>query len=544
MLYALLLALPLVQEPQAGEAEAPPRLVADDLRTAADVVGLDLTEEEAELALREVLSNLESFARLRANPLENSVAPVLSFSPTLEAIAARHPRARRLVPVARALPRAERPADLEQLCYADIPTLASLIRSRQVSCLELTEMYLARLERLDAQLHCVISLLGDRARAQAMELDGELAEGNWRGILHGIPWGAKDLLAVEGTRTTWGARPYEEQVIDTTAAVVERLDEAGAVLIAKLTLGALAMGDVWYGETTRNPWNPEQGSSGSSAGPASAVGAGCVAFAIGSETCGSILSPSARCGVSSLRPTFGRVSRRGAMALSWSMDKLGPMCRSLDDAAIVTAVVAGRDPLDEETVDRPFSDPGPADVSGLRVGFVEGSFGDEQAELELLASLEGLGSELVAVELPVPAAGELFFVLSAEAAAAFDELTRSGRDDELVRQGRGAWPNLLRSSRLVPAVEYIQANRARRALIEQVEQLFDRVDVLVHPTGDHVVTLNLTGHPSACAPWTMRENGTPRSVAFTAGLYQDATLLALASAWQRAGDYHLVHPDL
>ena len=315
-------------------------------------------------------------------------------------------------------------------------------------------------------------------------------------------------------------------------------------LIAKLTLGALAMGDVWYGETTRNHWNPEQGSSGSSAGPASAVGAGCVAFAIGSETCGSILSPSARCGVSSLRPTFGRVSRRGAMALSWSMDKLGPMCRSLDDAAIVTAVVAGRDPLDEETVDRPFSDPGPADVSGLRVGFVEGSFGDEQAELELLASLEGLGCELVAVELPVPAAGELFFVLSAEAAAAFDELTRSGRDDELVRQGRGAWPNLLRSSRLVPAVEYIQANRARRLLIEEVERLFDEVDVVVHPTREHLVTLNLSGHPSVCAPWTLREDGTPRSVAFSAALYEDARLLALASAWQRAGDHHRVHPDL
>ena len=544
MLHALLLALSLVQTPQETPAEARPRLAPQDLRVAADVVGLELTEAEAELALRDVLENLGSFQRLRARGIDNSVAPVLSFSPTLLAAAARHPRERNLRPVARSLPQPLRPARLEDLAYADIPTLAALIRSRRLSCLELTEMFLARLERLDPKLLCVVTLLPERARAQATALDAELAEGDWRGILHGIPWGAKDLLAVQGAPTTWGAEPYREQVLGLDAAVVERLDQAGAVLIAKLSLGALAMGDVWYGGTTKNPWNLEQGSSGSSAGPAAAVAAGCVAFAIGSETCGSILSPASRCGVSALRPTFGRVSRRGAMALSWSMGKLGPLCRSLDDAAIVMAAIAGRDPLDEETVDRSFSDPGPAEVKGLRVGFVERSFGDEQGELELLASLEALGCELAPVQVPGASAHDLFFVLSAEAAAAFDELTRSGRDDELARQGADAWPNIFRASRLIPAVEYIQANRARRVLIEEVERLFDEIDVLVHPAREHLVAFNLTGHPSACAPWKLREDGTPRSVAFSAALYEDARLLALASAWQRAGDFHRVHPDL
>jgi len=544
MLTALLLALTPVQQSQSAQAQPPEKHNSLELRTAAGVIGLDLTEEEAELALRDVVENLESFRRLRGLALDNTVAPVLSFSPTLLSISAHHPRAGALRGVARSLPGPKRPDKLDDLAYADIPTLAALIRSKQVSCLELTEMFLARLERVDAKLACVVSLLPERARLQAMALDGELAEDDWRGLLHGIPWGAKDLLAVKGAPTTWGAEPYREQVLESDAAVVERLDQAGAVLIAKLSLGALAMGDVWYGGTTKNPWKLEQGSSGSSAGPAAAVAAGGVAFAIGSETCGSILSPASRCGASALRPTFGRVSRRGAMALSWSMDKLGPLCRTLDDAAIVLGAISGPDPLDEESVARAYSDPGPAEVRGLRVGFVEQSFGGEADELELLASLEQLGCELVPVQVPDAGAGDLFFVLSAEAAAAFDELTRSGRDDLLGRQGADAWPNIFRASRLIPAVEYIQANRARRALIEQVETLFDGIDVLVHPAREHLVAFNLSGHPSACAPWKLRDDGTPRSVAFSAGLFQEARLLAVALAWQRAGNYHQVHPDL
>jgi Asp-tRNA(Asn)/Glu-tRNA(Gln) amidotransferase A subunit family amidase len=544
MLHALLLAFALTQETQPAPSPQAEQHTAQELRTAGGVIGVELTEEEAQLALRDVVENLESYRRLRGVALDNSVAPVLTFSPTLQWIAARHPRASPFHGAARSLPGPKRPERLEELAYADIPTLAALIRSKQVSCLELTEMYLARLQRLDSKLACVVTLLPDRARQQAMALDGELAEGDWRGLLHGIPWGAKDLLAVKGAPTTWGAEPYRDQVLDVDATVVELLDQAGAVLLAKLSLGALAMGDVWYGGTTKNPWKTDQGSSGSSAGPAAAVAAGCVAFAIGSETCGSILSPASRCGASALRPTFGRVSRHGAMALSWSMDKLGPLCRTLDDTAIVLSAIAGPDPADEETVTRAFSDPGPAEVRGLRVGYVEKSFGGDEDEVELLTSLEQLGCELVPVEVPTAGAGDLFFVLSAEAAAAFDELTRTGRDDLLGRQTADAWPNIFRASRLIPAVEYIQANRARRALIEQVEGLFDTIDVLVHPTREHLVAFNLTGHPSACAPWKLREDGTPRSVAFTAGLYQESRLLAVASAWQRAGNYHKVHPDL
>lgn len=549
MTIATCLALALagaITLPQSQPA-SPEAIRAEDVQRAGRMLGLEFDGEEIALMLGGLAEQRADFEVLRAEEVANSLAPVLSFTPTLEALARRGGAPRLLGPDAARpieLPEVRRPEDLESLRYADIATLAALIRSREVSCLELAELHLARLERLDSELHCVVTLLPERARAQARALDEELARGEWRGPLHGIPWGAKDLLAVAGAPTTWGATPYREQVLAADAAVVERLDAAGAVLVAKLTLGALAWGDVWFGGTTRNPWKPEQGSSGSSAGPASATAAGGVVFAIGSETCGSILSPSARCGNSSLRPTFGRVSRHGAMALSWSMDKLGPMCRSLQDAGIVYAAIAGADARDEETTTRPAFDPGPASVGDLRVGFVEGSFGGEADEAELLRSLEALGCDLIPVEMPETPANAMFFVLSVEAACAFDELTRSGRDDELVRQVEQAWPNVFRTARFVPAVEYLRANRVRRDLIAEIEGLFGEVDVLVHPTQAHLVALNLSGHPSVCAPWTLREDGTPRSVAFSAGLYQEEGLLALAGAWQRSGDHHRVHPAL
>ena len=538
LIPTLALALVLQEPPE------PESLSAEDLRAAGRVAGLELTDAELELMLAGVRRNLASYERMRAAELDNGVAPMTGFSASLDAVAAHLPRNHDLKAVERGLPEVERPADLEELAYADIPTLASLIRSRKVSCVELTQMYLARLERLDDQLECVITLTEERALAQAKALDAELAEGKWRGMLHGIPWGAKDLLATEGYRTTWGAKPFEDQIIPYDATVVERLDAAGAVLVAKLTLGALAWGDVWYDGRTRNPWNLDQGSSGSSAGPASATAAGCVAFSIGSETCGSIVSPSARCGNSSLRPTYGRVSRHGAMALSWSMDKLGPICRSVGDAAIVFAAIEGPDPRDDHLIARDFTDLGPADVTGLRVGFVPGTLGDEDAELERLASLEGVGLVPVPVELPTGPAQELFFVLSVEAAAAFDDLTRDGRDEQLVRQVEQAWPNVFRQSRLVPAVEYLRANRLRRRLTLDWVELLDSVDVLVHPSSAHLVALNLTGHPSVVVPTELRENGTPRSLCFTGQLFEEDRLLAVAEAWQRSTGFHLVHPDL
>jgi Asp-tRNA(Asn)/Glu-tRNA(Gln) amidotransferase A subunit family amidase len=405
-------------------------------------------------------------------------------------------------------------------------------------------MYLARLARLDAQLECVVTLLPVRARARAMELDRELERGELRGPLHGIPYGAKDLLAARGATTTWGAAPYAEQVLDEDAAVIERLEQAGAVLIAKLSLGELAWGDVWFGGRTNNPWNPAQGSSGSSAGPAAATAAGGVAFAIGSETYGSIVSPSVVCGCSSLRPTFGTVSRRGAMALSWTMDKLGPICRSMTDAALVMHAIAGPDALDDQCLDRPFRDLGALDVAGLRAGFPAGSFASE-AGRAFQDSLRALGVELVEVALPELPVDELILILTVEAAAAFDQLTLGNRDAELVRQVRHAWPNTLREARLIPAVEYVNANRIRRLLAVEWEALFAEIDVLVHES-QHAVVLaatNLTGHPTAVVPTAVVE-GQPGSVSFTGALFDDARLVAIAEAWQRATDHHLEHPDL
>jgi Asp-tRNA(Asn)/Glu-tRNA(Gln) amidotransferase A subunit family amidase len=541
MLSTLCLCLALaLQTPQESK---PLPLDSGEVHTAGRVAGLDFTEAELALMLRGVCDHLAAFEGLNQVPLENSVAPVVAFTPLVPGIALRKET---LAAVPRLLPVVDRPSQLEDLAFADIPTLASLIRTRKVSCAELTEMYLARLERLDPQLLCVVTLCKERARAQAKALDEELAAGHWRGPLHGIPWGAKDLIATKGIRTTWGSKIFAEQVPTEDAEVVQRLDRAGAVLIAKLSLGELAWGDVWFGGTTKNPWNPAEGSSGSSAGPASATAAGCVAFAIGSETCGSIVSPSARCGCSALRPTFGRVSRRGAMALAWSMDKLGPLCRSAGDAALVFAAIQGRDPLDESTVEQPFADLGPVAVKGLKAGYVPGSWRNEAREKEVLDSLRAIGLEPVAIELPHYPLESLMMVLSAEAATAFDELTRSGRDEAMVRQVEQAWPNVFRQARLIPAVEYLRANRVRRLLMLDLDRVLAHVDVAVHPsTGDEwLEMLNLTGQPTVCVPAGKTENGRLRSLSFTGHLYEEARLLAVAEAWQRSTGFHLEHPSL
>ena len=548
-----------LQNTPAPRSDAPPaapdeqQAELEALRSAAALIGLEYTDAELRQVAPSVKEQLASYRRLWKLTLDNSEAPALSFSPLLPGIApviwqspdpVAPPHGAELrVPD----PAPQRPADLLELAWADIPTLAALIRSRKVTCVELAELSLARLEALDGTLHCVVELTRTRALAQARALDQELAEGHWRGPLHGIPWGAKDLFAVRGTRTTWGAAPFEDQRIERDAAVVKRLDEAGAVLVAKLTLGALAQGDVWFGGKTRNPWKPEQGSSGSSAGPASAVAAGCVPFAIGSETLGSIVSPSARCGNSSLRPTFGRVSRDGAMALSWSMDKLGPLCRSVEDAALVFAAIQGPDGRDPTVREFPFALPAEVDLDGWRVGYLPGAFEERPELADVLPQLEDLGVELVPIELPreIPVR-PLIVMLSAEAAASFDELTRDGRDDELVEQGPNAWPNSFRAARFVPAVEYIRADRLRRRLMLQMHDALADVDLYVHPPfGDGSLSItNLTGQPTVIAPAGFREDGTPFSICFTGKLYDEARLLAAARAWQLATGHHLRHPDL
>jgi Asp-tRNA(Asn)/Glu-tRNA(Gln) amidotransferase A subunit family amidase len=457
-----------------------------------------------------------------------------------------------------------RPADDDALAFLTAAELGALIHSRQISSEELTTFYLERLRRYDPQLHCVITLTEERALAAARRADRELGKGKWRGPLHGVPWGAKDLLSVKGYPTTWGAKPYLDQVIDEDATVVSRLDEAGAVLVAKLTLGALAWGDVWFGGTTRNPWNTEQGSSGSSAGPASATAAGLVGFSVGSETWGSIVSPSTRCGVSGLRPTFGRVSRHGAMALSWSMDKLGPICRSVEDCGLVMEAIHGADGLDPTAVDRPYAWGTKLDLSALRFGYLRSDFerelefgdGDDEAarqraqewrrfDLESLETIRSLGMELVPLQLPDIPVGALSFILSAEAGAAFDELTRSGRDDELVRQIENAWPNVFRQSRTIPAVEYIQANRVRTVLMRKMEELLAGLDGWLAPSiaGDNLLLTNLTGHPSVVLPNGFCSDGTPTSFAVNGRLFGETEILAVAHSYQSATGFHLRRPE-
>ncbi len=527
-----------------------PRITKELLDEAEQIAGLQFTDEERELMLEGLNDQLESFEALRKVELPNDVPPALYFNPVPAGMTVevrRRPRRMSRGGMQR------RPANLEEVAFWPVTRLARLIESRQVTSVELTRMYLARLGRYGPKLECVISLTEDLALEQARRADAEIAAGRYRGPLHGIPWGAKDLLAVRGHPTTWGAMPFKDQVIEENATVVTRLEEAGAVLVAKLTLGALAWGDVWYGGMTRNPWNYEQGSSGSSAGSASATAAGLVGFAIGSETWGSIVSPCTRCGATGLRPTFGWVSRAGAMALSWSMDKLGPICRSVEDCALVFEAIYGPDGRDLAVRDVPFTWDAELDVARLRVGFLKSAFEEEREDIAwkgfdeaTLAKLAELGIDLVPIELPDVPIEAMSFVLGAEASAAFDELTRSNRDDLMVRQVRDAWPNVFRQSRLIPAVEYLQANRVRTLAMLAMQERMSQVDVYVAPSfgGNNLLLTNLTGHPCVVLPNGFREEGTPTSISFLGKLYGDAEVLALAKRFQDATDFHQRQPAL
>lgn len=535
------LAFVLFQEEKKDEAAA---FGSMEVGIAAEVLGAHFGEQELELMLPDVLERLAEFERLRAVPLANEVAPALLFVPQRAAFEDAR-RVTRTLPKYHAQP-GQRPADLEELAFAPIGVLSELVHERSVSCLELAELFLARLERLDAQLHCVVTLTRERALERARLLDDELAQGKYRGPLHGLPWVAKDLLAVEGYPTTWGSEPFRAQAFEYDAAVIEKLDAAGAVLIAKVSLGELAWGDVWFGGKTRNPWKLDEGSSGSSAGTASAVAAGCAVFGIGSETYGSIVSPSSVCGNSSLRPTFGRVSRFGAMTLCWSLDKLGPICRSADDAGVVFAAIVGADPRDPATVPVPFeSAAGP--VRGWKVGVPQGVFEGNDARCKgVLDELRALGVELVELELPRYPVDEMMIVLTAEAGAAFDEFSRGTDDERMERQERFAWPNTFRHAQLIPAVDYIRANRLRTLLIRDLEAALSGVRAIVHPSfaGNLLGMTNLSGHPTFVAPCGFDEQGRPFSVSFTGKLFGDAEVLALAQAWQAVTEHEDRHPKL
>jgi len=527
-----------------------PEITKEMLRDAERLAGLEFTEDERELMVDGLNGYLQKYRKLRDVPLDNSVAPAVQFNPVVPGMSIEKRAGRPRMSRGR---RRKIPSDLEELAFWPVTDLARLIRSRKVSSTEITRMYLGRLKRYNPKLKCVVTLTEELALEQAKRADKEIAAGNYRGPLHGIPWGAKDLLAVKGYRTTWGAMPYKDQVIDYDATVVKRLEDAGAVLIAKLTLGALAWGDVWFGGKTRNPWDPEKGSSGSSAGPASATAAGLVGFSIGSETHGSIVSPCTVCGTTGLRPTFGRVSRYGAMALSWSMDKIGPICRTVEDCAIVLQSIAGPDGKDSTVVDVPFAWDANLDIRNLKVGYLKSAFeekrNDKQWKANDLATLDvlrGLGFKLVPIDLPDYPIETMGLILNVEAAAAFDELTRSGRDDLLVRQIKNAWPNRFREARTVPAVEYIRANRLRTLVMNAMQEKLAGADVYVCPSwaGRNLHLTNLTGHPAVVLPNGLRNEGTPSSISFIGRLFGEDKVLALAKAYQDATSFHLKHPTL
>lgn len=517
------------------------------IHATSTLFGLNFSDKEIERMLQGDIWDATDYNVIRNVPLDNSIPMTLEFNPL--------PRGFQLntgeIPHRYSQPaRTTVPATHEELAFYSVREMAHLLETRQITSTQLTQMYLKRLKTYGPMLECVISLTEERALQQAKQADEDIAAGNYKGLLHGIPYGVKDLFALEGTRTTWGAKPFEDQRIDDTATIIRKLDEAGAVLVAKLTLGALAMGDVWYGGVTKNPWNLDEGSSGSSAGSASATAAGLVAFAIGTETNGSIVSPSLRCGSTGLRPTFGRVSRAGGMTLSWSMDKVGPICRSAQDCAIVLDVIRGEDGIDTTVLDAGFSFVARKRLDGLRIGVPESAMADEynnrDRDLQTLGVIESLGAELVPIEFPDMNYSALFVILSSEAAAAFDELTRSGRDDLLVRQNGWAWPNAFRKARLIPAVEYINANRIRSQLIHQMADIMGDVDAVVTPPfrGNSLLLTNLTGHPCITIPNGFEDDDTPTGINILGNLFDEQTILEVAHAYQQATSFHRKHPKL
>lgn len=538
---------------------APAPFTVDDIIHAERLIGLEFSPEERDLMLPELQDQLVAYQKLRAVDLPNHVTPALLFNPEWDRPLTNDHRpptgdsrlnAANVESLSVVSGHPSAVGDFDGVAFWSVAELAGLLRSRQVTSMELTDMYLNRLKTLDPVLHCVVTLTEDLAIAQARRADEEIAVGRYRGPLHGIPWGAKDLLAVRAYPTTWGAGPYRDQVLDVDATVVRRLEEAGAVLVAKLSLGELAWGDEWFGGKTRTPWNTDEGSSGSSAGSAAATAAGLVGFSIGSETWGSIVSPSTRCGVSGLRPTFGRVSRHGAMALSWSMDKLGPICRTVEDCALVFGAIHGADGLDPVAVTRPFTWSGEHDLSMLRIGYLAQDFAEEYEgrtnDLQTLEQLRMLGANLVQVQLPNYSVDALALILNVEAAAAFDELTRTHAIDRLVRQGKESWPAVFRAARLIPAVEYVQMNRVRTLLAQAVANLFEEIDVYVAPSfaGSNLLLTNLTGHPAVVVPNGFSDAGLPTTVTFTGGLFEEAMLLTAAHSYQKSTDFHRIRPPL
>jgi Asp-tRNA(Asn)/Glu-tRNA(Gln) amidotransferase A subunit family amidase len=559
----------------ARQAQETQRIDKATLECGERIMGIDFSDAEQQAALSGVNTNLANFERLRGFQIPPEIEPPLTFRPYLPG---KKPRAgatpnRRIRIAASAVPGPRR-TSADDLAFLPVTTLSTLVRKREISSTELTRMYLARLKKHGPALNCVVTLTEDLALEQAAQADKDIGAGRHRGPLHGIPWGAKDLFATKGILTTWGAAPYQNQVFDYDATVVERLREAGAVLVAKLSLGALAQGDNWFRGQTKNPWNG-RGSSGSSAGPGSATAAGLVGFSLGTETRGSIISPSAVNGVVGLRPTYGRVSRHGAMALSWTMDKIGPMCRSVEDCALVFNAIYGPDGRDDSVIDAPFEWNPDVPLSKLRIGYVKTEFepqpadgrgagrggaggrgrggltpeqqrAQEEARLKIMNRVlevyRKAGAAIQPIDVPgLDITAALNFILSVEAAAAFDDLTRS---KEISDPSLNTWPNTFRTSRYVPAVEYIRAQRVRAVVMREMDELMSHYDAFISPTGSRSLSLtNLTGHPAIALRAGFLDDS-PVDFMITGRLYDEATLLRVALAHEQATKWHERVPSL
>jgi Asp-tRNA(Asn)/Glu-tRNA(Gln) amidotransferase A subunit family amidase len=561
-----------------AQGQAPTGPISRDVVSCAeDIAGLEFHSAEEDAIARSLNQNLGTYQQIRDIDIPIDTPIALTFHPYLPGQAPKGPatpgRAIRYTkPAARSV---TRPANLEDVAFWPVTRLAVLIERRLVTSTELTTMYLDRLKRHSPALFNVVTLTEELALQQAADADREIQAGRYKGPLHGIPWGAKDLFATKGVRTTWGAEPYENQVIDHDATIVERLREAGAVLVAKLSMGALAQGGVWFGGSTRNPWNIEQSSSGSSAGPGSATAAGLVGFSIGTETRGSIISPSATNGVVGLRPTYGRVSRFGAMELSWTMDKVGPMCRYVEDCVLVLNAIYGPDGRDDSVADAAFDWNPAAPLSGYRIGYVRSDFeenpnagrggggraggggggggrgggrGNAEAVAERLKIMQdtlevyrGLGARLEPIDLPDGVSpNALGFVLSVESAAAFDDLTRSRGIDMMQNS---SWPATFRSNRFVPAVEYLRAQRIRTLLMREWGAFMSQYDAFISSNGAGLAATNLTGHPAIALKCGFL-GGAPRALMVTGRLYEEGTIARIAQAYEQATEWKDMHPSV
>ncbi len=523
-----------------GPFQNPETLSLDDLKAVEKLAGISFTDEERQRVLGQVRNARRGFETVREQPIDFTTEPATVFTPLGGGSLPGSQVQSRTTST-----RLSKPAKTEDIAFLSLTELAHLVRTKQLSPVELTEIYVDRLKRYGDKLLCVVTLTESLALSQARQAEREINSGHYRGPLHGIPYGIKDLFATKGIPTTWGADPYSNQILDFDATVVKRLAEAGAVLAAKLSMGALAMGDVWFRGTTKNPWNPKQGSSGSSAGSASATAAGLVGFSIGTETLGSIISPSTRCRVTGLRPTYGRVSRYGGMALSYTMDKAGPICRRAEDTALVLATICGSDPLDPSAVNRPFSYQPQVDFRRLKIGFLVRK--DNAEDLKAMEEdpgvkiLREMGASLRSVSF-APMAQGLLTILNVESSSAFDEFTRTHKIDQLKNS---SWPETFRSARYVPAVEYLQAQRARTLLMHRFEEEFGDLDMFLCVGGGSTLAhTNLTGHPQIVIPWGGDANGNSRSRSLVGRLYREDVLVSVAKALQDKAGFWKERPDL